>query len=559
MGVAWREPGEKASDAGDPPRKRFAHVRPSRRGEPMAFRNENTWLHHSQAGTTAEFHARYEAAVRKVRGQLGRTYPLLIGGKEVQAAKTFEVRNPANRDELIGRFASASPEQVKEAVEAAKHAFGAWRRTSWEHRAAIFERAGAIARERKWELGAWMTLENGKNRYETMADVDEAIDFLFYYADQLRVHRGYEVPLHESYPGEKGTSVLRPYGVFAVVAPFNFPLAITCGMTAGACITGNTAVVKPASATPAIAHQLFAVLRDAGLPPGVANLVTGGGATVGDTLTHHPDVHGLVFTGSREVGLQAMRAFIDKGAPGPVIAEMGGKNAVVVSDQADLAAAAGGTAKAAFGFGGQKCSAASRAYVHERVYDAFVAQLVAETRKLTLGRPEDKDTYLGPIIDQRKVKEFEEAVALAKQGGGQVLHGGTVPRDGAFAQGTFVTPTIIAGLPKDHALATKELFLPVLCVWKVRDLDEALREVNRPEYGLTGGIYSQDRAEVQRYFDEAEVGVVYANRARSANTGALVGGNPFVGWKHSGSSGKGAGGPYYLAQFLREQSRTVAG
>jgi 1-pyrroline-5-carboxylate dehydrogenase len=265
-----------------------------------------------------------------------------------------------------------------------------------------------------------------------------------------------------------------------------------------------------------------------------------------------------VFTGSRQVGLEASVAFVRKGAPGPVIAEMGGKNAVVVTDQADVAAAAAGTAKAAFGFGGQKCSAASRAYVHERVYDAFLAALLEETRKLTLGKPEDRATYLGPVIEARKVKEYEEAVALARRDG-QVLHGGRAVRDGAFARGHYVEPTVVAGLPKDHELASRELFLPVLCVWKVRDLDEALREVNRPAYGLTGGIFSRDPREVQRYFEEAEVGVVYANRARSATTGALVGGNPFVGWKHSGNTGRGAGGPWYLQQFLREQSRTVAG
>jgi 1-pyrroline-5-carboxylate dehydrogenase len=521
------------------------------------FRNENTWLHHQQRGEADAFHRSYEAGVKAVRGRLGRSYPLLVGGKDVQASEQFEVRNPADRDELIGRFASASAQQVSEAVEAAKAAFDGWRRAPWERRAELFERAGGLVRERKWDLAAWMTLENGKNRYEALADVDECIDFLHYYSDQLRQHQGFEQRTVESHPGERGTSVLRPYGVFAVVAPFNFPLAILSGMTTGATLTGNTAVVKPASATPAIAHQFFQVLKDAGLPPGVANLVTGSGSTVGEALVRHPDVKGMVFTGSRQVGLRTSRAFVEKGMPGPVIAEMGGKNAVVVSDRADVPAAAAGTAKAAFGFGGQKCSAASRCYVHERVYDAFLAKLLEETRRMTLGKPEDEDTYLGPVIEARKVKEFEEAVALARRDG-EVLAGGRAVREGALARGHFVQPTVIAGLPKDHELALRELFLPVLCVWKVRDLDEALREVNRAEYGLTGGIFSKDAQEVRRYFDEAEVGVVYANRARSATTGALVGGNPFVGWRHSGNTGRGAGGPWYLQQFLREQSRTVA-
>lgn len=523
----------------------------------MAFRNENTFLAYQQQGKVEEYHARCEAAVREVRKRLGRSYPLLIGGKELQGKGTFEVRNPADRDELVGRFAVAGPEQVREAVGAAKEAFASWSKLPWERRAAVFERAGALARERKWELAAWMTLENGKNRHEALADVDEAIDFLDYYSEQLRAHRGFETPLPEPYPGEKCASVLRPYGVFAVVSPFNFPLAILAGMATGALLTGNTAVVKPASATPAIAHQFMALLKEAGLPPGVANLITGPGSLVGDVLVKHPDVKGVVFTGSRAVGLRILGEFITKGAPGPVIAEMGGKNAVVVTDKADVASAAAGTAKAAFGFGGQKCSAASRCYVHERVYDEFLAKLLEETRKLSLGKPEDKDTYLGPVIEARKVQEFEDAVAMGNRDG-KVLAGGKVRRDGPFAKGHFVEPTVIADLPRDHDLAVRELFLPVLCVWKVQSLDDALREVNRPEYGLTGGIYSQEEGEVQRYFDEAEVGVVYANRARSASTGALVGGQPFVGWKHSGSTGRGAGGPWYLQQFLREQSRTVA-
>jgi 1-pyrroline-5-carboxylate dehydrogenase len=525
----------------------------------MPFRNENTLLTHTQSGQLDAYHAHYEQAVRDVRKRLGRKYPLLIGGKEVPGQEgTIEVRSPSDRDELVGVVASASQAQVAEAVEAAKGAFDPWRHVAWEKRAAIFERAGGLTRERKWELGAWMTFENGKTRHEAMADVDEAIDFLLYYAHQLREHKGFEMKLHDAYPGEHGTSVLRPYGVFAVVAPFNFPLAITVGMTTGATLTGNTAVVKPASATPVIAHQFFAVLKDAGLPPGVANLITGSGAKVGDALVKHPDVKGMVFTGSRQVGVATAEAFVRKGMPGPFIAEMGGKNAVVVSDKADVPVAAAATARAAFGFCGQKCSAASRAYVHERVYDAFVAKLVEETRKLTLGKPEAKETYLGPVIEARKVKEYEDAVALGRRDG-KVVAGGSAVRDGTMGRGHYVQPTVIVDLPKDHDLATRELFLPVLAVWKVRDLDEALREANRPEYGLTGGIFSKDPAEVQRYFDEAEVGVVYANRVRSATTGALVGGNPFVGWKHSGNTGRGAGGPWYLQQFLREQSRTVAG
>lgn len=520
-----------------------------------SFDNENTFLRHTERGRAEEFHDKYERAVKKVRGELGRTYPLLIGGTQVPTRERFTVRNPAREDEVIGQFASAGKTEVDAAVAAAREAFPAWRATHFEKRAALFERVAEVLRARFFDLCAWMTLENGKNRVEAAADADEAIDFCRFYARELRAHHGYEVTTGEPYPGERTTSVLRPYGVFAVVAPFNFPLAILAGMTTGAVLTGNTAVVKPASTTPGTAHRFLDALREAGIPPGVVNLVTGSGPNAGEPLLQHPDVAGCVFTGSREVGEHIRAVFARKN--GPVIAELGGKNAVIVSGKADLAKAAPGVARAAFGFGGQKCSAASRVYVVKKVHAAFLGKLVEETRKVVIGAPERKDVALGPVIEKRKVQEYEAAVDKARRAGAKVLAGGEVLKSGDHAKGFFVAPTIIDGLPKDHELFRTELFLPILCVAQVDSFEDALREANAGDYGLTAGLYSEDESEVRAFLDGIAAGVVYVNRARSACTGALVHGQPFVGWKWSGTTGKAAGGAYYLPQFLREQSQTV--
>lgn len=521
----------------------------------VTFENQNTFLTYSQEGREAEYHDAYEAAVETVRGQLGQDYPLRIGGDRITTEETFEVVNPANTDEAIGTFAAATDKEVDLAVRAAGEAFEAWRATQYADRADVFERAADVMEDRLFELAAWMTLENGKNRHEAVADVDEAIDFLRFYAYELRRHEGYAIDTGEPAPGEHCESVLRPYGVFAVVSPFNFPLAILTGMTTGATLVGNTAVVKPASATPAIAHRFFDVLEEAGLPDGVANLVTGSGSTAGQPLIEHEDVAGCVFTGSREVGKRIQRIFVDKG--GPVIAELGGKNAVVVTDNADLDNAVEGTWKAAFGFGGQKCSACSRAFVHADLYEDFVERLVEAAEEIAVGAPEERETFVGPVIEERKVREFKEAVELAKRDGGRILAGGEVLTGDGYSGGHFVAPAVVEGLPTDHELFYEELFLPFVTVAPYRTFDEAIALVNATDYGLTGGIFSEDEVEVEAFFDRVEVGVAYANRTKSATTGALVQGQPFGGWKDSGITGKAAGGVWYLPQFLREQTRTV--
>lgn len=519
------------------------------------FENENTVFR--MANRQAELDREYEDALAALRKRLGEALPMLVAGKEVRHGATFDDLDPST-GEVLARFPKGTAQDVDEAVRAAKAAQPAWERLGWEKRAAIVERAAQIMIERRPMLSALMTLENGKNRVEAYYDTDEAIDFLKYYAWQMREHKGYVVPMGKPFPDETCVSVMRPWGVFAVVGPFNFPVAIPTGMTTGALITGNAVVLKPASDTPWTAYEVVRILHEAGVPKDVLSFVTGGGREVGQPLIDHPDVGGLVFTGSREVGMRNYQSFVGK-KPRPYIAEMGGKNAIVVTKNADLEKAVEGTLKSAFGFGGQKCSAASRAYVHESLYDRFVQRLGEETRKLKVEMPWKKEANLGPLVNKAAVETFEGAVADAKKSGCQVVAGGHALKDGAFAKGHFVEPTVVAGLPDSHNAFRTEYFVPFLAVAKYRDNDAVVREVNAADYGLTFGVFSQDANEVQWFFDRVETGVQYANRARGGSTGAMVGGQSFGGWKFSATTDRGAGGPWYLTQFLREQSRTYAG
>ncbi len=524
---------------------------------PPAFENENTVFRMAQAGKTAELDREYEEALATLRKRAGEGLPMLVAGKEVRHPATFDDHDPATGD-VIARFPKGTAADVDAAVKAAKAAQPAWERLGWEGRAAVFEKAAGIMRRERPMLAALMTLENGKNRVEAYYDVDEAIDFLKYYAWQMREHKGYVVPLGKPFPDETCVSVMRPWGVFAVVGPFNFPVAIPTGMTAGALITGNAVVLKPASDTPWCSHEVVRILHEAGVPREVLSLVTGGGREVGQPLIDHPQVDGLVFTGSRDVGMRNYQAFVGK-RPRPYIAEMGGKNATVVTRNADLEKAATGVVKSAFGFGGQKCSATSRVYVHESVHDAFVAKLTEKARKLHVDMPWKKEADLGPVINAGAVETFEAAVAAARKAGGQFVAGGRVLKEGPLAKGHFVEPTVVVGLPLDHEAFRQEYFVPFVAVGKYHDNEQAVREVNAADYGLTFGVVSSDPEEVQWFFDRVEAGVQYANRDRGSSTGAMVGGQSFGGWKFSATTDRGAGGPWYLTQFLREQSRTYAG
>lgn len=521
----------------------------------MAFENEATYLRMRIAGKEEEFHRNYERALSALGGVLGQAHPLVIGGEEIYAEQFFEVTSPADSSIQIGRFSSATEGDVRDAIEVADEAFRGWSRTEYRRRAAIVRKAAAIASRRKFELAAAMTLENGKNRYEAMADVDEAIDFMRYYSEQLMLNRGFRTRMGNTGPNEVNESIMCPYGVWGVISPFNFPLAIACGMSTGAIITGNTALLKPSSSTPYMALQLMRIYQEAGLPPGVLNLVTGSGPHVGGALLGSSMVEGIAFTGSREAGVSLFMKFNERRLR-PFIAEMGGKNIVIVTANADLDRAAEGTAKAAFGYGGQKCSAASRVVVDAEVKEAFTKKLLSFTEKLVVGDPRKRETFLGPLINSEAVRKYTAAVEEAAETG-RILLGGRRLTEGDHARGNYVTPVIADRMPYDARLFREELFLPFLCLGEYKGLDEAIDIANSVDYGLTAGIFSRDRGEIEHFFEHVEAGVCYANKAAGATTGAMVGAQPFVGWKMSGSTGKGAGGIYYLPQFMREQSRAV--
>lgn len=520
----------------------------------MEFSNERTWLSAVELGKQEEFHARYEAAVYKVREHFGETHPIHVGDKAVKGTRTFEDRSPGDLRILLGRFQAGTRDHAKRAIAAAKGAFPDWGNSDPLDRVRVILRAADLMSDRKWELAALMTYENGKTRHEAVADVDEAIDFLRYYGQQVVTHHGFDAEIGRTAKNERTRSVLRPYGVWAVISPFNFPLAIATGMTTGALVMGNTVVLKPASDTPFLALRLYEILREAGLPPGVLNYVTGGGSTVGQTLVRSGDVAGLAFTGSKEVGLAAFRAFTAS-RPKPVVTEMGGKNPAIVTANADLDAAAEGVMRGAFGYGGQKCSATSRVLVQRKVQSEFLEALVDRTDQIVIGPPHEREVFLGPVINAAAYAKFRKFAGLAKRSG-KVLTGGDVRTDGVLKHGHYVEPTIVDRLPPTHSIHREELFVPILSVLPFRTFDEAIEIANATEFGLTAGIFSEDEYDVQEFFDRIEAGVSYANRRQGATTGAVVGVQPFGGWKMSSVTFKGAGGPYYLTQFAREQART---
>jgi 1-pyrroline-5-carboxylate dehydrogenase len=504
-----------------------------------------------------ELHALYEQGVQESRANLGAHHQNYIDGRWVDgAAGVFEARSPIDRDLVIGTFAKGDRGDVQRAIAAARAAAPGWRHTPWEERLAIIRRAAELISERQMRYGADMAYECGKNRLEALGEVEEAADLLRYYAQTAEDNSYYDHPMDNLGDSAVRTrSILRPHGVFGVISPFNFPMALAAGPTAGALIAGNTVVFKSASATPLSGVNLIHAYEDAGIPAGVINMVMGPGDSVGDELQSNPGIDGIVFTGSFEVGFKLFKSFSTTW-PRPCIVEMGGKNPAIVSRKADLEEAAEGIMRSAFGFGGQKCSANSRVYVEKPVHDELVRLLVEKTEKLTVGDPIKRENWLGPIIDQKAVERHQKAVADARRDG-KVYTGGEHLSDGALARGFYVEPTVVGGLDGSHRLFQDELFAPFTAVQPVESLDEALALANDTIYGLTAGVYSEDPAEVERFLDEIEAGVLYVNRRAGATTGAWPGVQAFGGWKGSGSTGKSGLSRYYVAQFLREQSHTV--
>jgi len=501
------------------------------------------------------FHRQFDDALVRIRAQLGRDYPLYIGRDAVPSGGPPIVdTSPIDTGVMLGRFATATPEQVGRAVAAAKAVQRDWAHRPWRDRLAILRRAASLIRERKFELAAIMALEVGKSRLESMGDAEESADLIDYYGQELEDANGFERQMAKVTAVERNTDVLRPYGVFACIAPFNFPLALSTGMSAAALMTGNAVVYKPAEDAPWTGLKLYEVYREAGVPPGAFNYIPGTGEVTGEALWRHPGIDGVVFTGSKAVGMHIHQSLSRQWIK-PCLLEMGGKNAAIVMDSADLDAAAEGITRSAFGLQNQKCSATSRVYVHQRVARALVEKLIEKTKALKVGDPTERDVFFGPVINAAAVERFARAVAQARQEG-TVLEGGERLQDGRLGRGHFVAPTIVR-LPLSSSLFVEELFVPILAVGEVAGLEQAIAEANKAEYGLTAGIFSKRPEEIERFFDEIEAGVCYVNKRTGATTGAWPGAQPFTGWKGSGSTGKGGCGPYYVAQFLREQSRTV--
>jgi len=501
-----------------------------------------------------ELHKQYDEGIEQAKAGLGKTIPVVVNGQERSDRETYELRSPIDSDVLLANICQGTAEDVQEAIAAAKAATLAWDRMGWRTRVEIMRKAADLITERRSELSALMALEVGKNRLEALGDVEETADLIRWNAKEVEDHDGFRTPMQSlGSPGEY-YDVLRPYGVWAVISPFNFPMALSGGPSSGALVAGNTVVFKPAHQGALLGWKLYECYRDAGVPAGAFQYLPGRGSIVGDAIVNHPDVNGITFTGSYEVGMGIYKNFA-KDFPKPVICEMGGKNPAIVTKNADLDKASDGVLRSAFGFGGQKCSACSRVYVEREVYDDFVAQLKDKTEKIKIGDPLERDVYLGPLINDAAVQTFEDASAEAKKNG-KVITGGERLTDGAMARGTYVQPTVVEA-PEDSWLWKTELFVPFVSVAPFDELDDAIEKANDTEYGLTAGFYSEDRAEVDEWLDRIQAGVVYVNRRAGATTGAWPGVQPFGGWKGSGTTGKAGGGPYYVTQYMREQSRTV--
>jgi 1-pyrroline-5-carboxylate dehydrogenase len=512
----------------------------------------STRLTYTSGDLGAETDAAFEAALEAARDADVGPHAHLIAGEAVEEGEVFERRDPARTEQVASRAHAAGPELVGRAVEAARAAAPAWAATAYEERCRLLRAVADGIGARHMELAGLTSLETGKSRTESILEVQEAIDLIEAYAGHMEENEGYTRPLNSFVEGERNVDVLRPYGVFGVIAPFNFPVALSVGMFSSALIAGNTVVFKPSEETPATGAVLGEIVQAAGLPQGAFNLVHGGPDT-GRALVDAP-VDGVAFTGSAEVGREIARKMNEGPYARPALTEMGGKNPAIVTASADIDAAAEGVARSAFGLSGQKCSACSRAIVLDAVHDEFVERLAARAAELALGDPSDRDAFVGPVINEGSVERFERAVAAAESEG-RVAAGGARPD----LPGHFVEPTVVADLPQGHALERDELFLPFVTVTRVGSLDEALAEANAPVYGLTAGIFTGDEAEKERFLAEIEAGVVYVNRRAGATTGAWPGTQTFCGWKSSGSTGKGGLGAWYLPQFMREQSRTIVG
>jgi 1-pyrroline-5-carboxylate dehydrogenase len=488
---------------------------------------------------------------------LGKVRPALIGGRDRSDGEVIAAHSPIDRNIVLGKFPLADAALVDEAVGAARGAYPAWRDLGWPKRVEILRAGAEVLQSRKWDVSIACLIEVGKSRLEAVGEVEEAIDLIRHYCDEMERTDGFREEMPGASSAERCSVVLRPYGVFGVIAPFNFPVALSLGMMSAALVAGNTVVFKPSDAAGLSGRMVVEALVDGGLPDGVLNLIHGRRAT-GEALVSNPNVDGFAFTGSNAVGMSILRNAASATAMRPVLAEMGGKNPAFVSGSADLEVAASGVARSAFGLSGQKCSAASKVYVASDVLGPFLDALLATTAKLVVGDPRRQDVFMGPVINDKSLERFTAASRDAADAG-SIIAGGERLAGGTFDSGLFVQPTIVSGLPADHRLNRNELFLPFISVLPFDCLGDAIADANRSAFGLTAGVYTQDQADLDRFLNSIEAGVLYANRASGATTGAWPGFQTFCGWKGSGTTGKGGLGRWYVPQFMREQSRTLFG
>jgi 1-pyrroline-5-carboxylate dehydrogenase len=488
-----------------------------------------------------------EAALAKVRSEFGREYPLRLSGQFISTGDKLVSVNPSKTEEVIGVHHKATADMAKRAVESAFEAFGSWSRTPAAERVRLLREASRILTARKLEFDAWLVYEAGKTWPEADADVSEAIDFCEYYARDMERLSGPQPVVQ--LPGEQDEMVYIPLGVGIVIPPWNFPLAILVGMTVATLVTGNTVVLKPSSETPTIAAKFAEVLLEAGFPESSFTLLTGSGAAVGDTLVQHPKTRFIAFTGSRDVGLH-INELAAKHQPGQiwikrVIAEMGGKDAIIVDGDADVDKAVDGVFASAFGYQGQKCSACSRAIVDAKIYDEFLEKLVAKTKTVKMGQSDDPGNFMGPVISASARKTILDYIETGKKEG-RLVAGAEPPPEGGY----FVPPTIIADIEPSARIFQEEIFGPVLAVTKAKDFEHALTMANDSQYGLTGAVFSNSPEHLREAKERFHVGNLYLNRKC---TGAMVGAHPFGGFNMSGTDSK-AGGPDYLLLFLQAKS-----
>ena len=491
----------------------------------------------------------YEKALVLVEEDLGKEYPLIIGGERITTEEKIISYNPAIKEQVIGVVSKATKEHAEKAMQVAEQTFNTWKRVNINIRADILFKAAAIIRQRKFEFSALLTKEAGKTWNEADVETAEAIDFLEYYGRQmLRLKDGQPV---ESRQGEYNRYNYIPLGIGIIISPWNFPFAIMAGTTVAAIVTGNTVLLKPASTTPIIAYKFVEVLEEAGLPPGVLNFVPGSGAEVGDYLVDHPKTRFISFTGSRDVGLR-INERAAKLAPGQVwikrvIAEMGGKDTIIVDSEADLELAAQSIVKSAFGFSGQKCSACSRVVVVEDVYDEVVERVVKLTKALTIGNPANVENFMASVIDENAFRKIADYIDIGKMEGKLAVGGGIDQ-----SVGYFIEPTVFVDVAPSARIMKEEIFGPVVAITKAKDFTEAIAIANDTEYGLTGAVISNNRMHLEQAREDFYVGNLYFNRGC---TGAIVGYQPFGGFNMSGTDSK-AGGPDYLQ--LHMQAKTTS-